>query len=58
MAEGPGPIIISEEFQLNAMKGDIKCGVMRGEKYHLINVNHFCLRPSKFRVEKQQNVWH
>ena len=44
MAEGPGPIIISEEFELNAMKGDIKCGVMHGVKCHLINKTHFCLR--------------
>ena len=44
MAEDTGPIIIMEEEQLNEMKGEIKCAVMRGVKYHLMNVNHFCLR--------------
>ena len=47
MAQGPisrGPIIISEEPQLTAIKGDIECGKMNGVKYHLINEDHFCLR--------------
>ena len=44
MAEDTGPIIIMEEEQLNEMKGEIKCAVMRGVKYYLMNVNHFCLR--------------
>ena len=59
MAEDTGPIIIMEEEQLNELKGENKMCCYAWRKI----LSHECepflfARPSKFGLEKQQDVWH